>query len=81
MINGGESKDARNVRLFVEMACDEPDGLIAAEFFTMFERLLVMRFPRAVLSSRQYGSAAVAPDSGVDAGAGADPMALPPRKS
>ncbi|MEO1242342.1 MAG: hypothetical protein AAFX54_10570 [Pseudomonadota bacterium] len=73
MMNG---RDNRNIRLFVEMACDEPDGVIAAEFFSMFERLLVMRFPRAVLSTRQYDSEAAA-----RADFDADPMALPPLKS
>lgn len=76
MINGGDNRDNRNIRLFVEMACDEPDGVIAAEFFKVFERLLVMRFPRAVLSTRQYDSEAAA-----RADFDADPMALPPLKS
>jgi len=48
------SDDRRNVRMSVQIDCCERDALIAAEFFTVFQKLLGSRFPRAIITGRQY---------------------------
>ncbi len=48
------SHEDQNVCMYVQMDCTERDGPIAAEFFTVFQKLLGARFPRAMITGRQY---------------------------
>ncbi len=51
---GGGDHERHNVRLSVRMECCERDGVIAAEFFTVFQKLLFSRFPGAMIAGRHY---------------------------
>ncbi|MEO1241008.1 MAG: hypothetical protein AAFX54_03795 [Pseudomonadota bacterium] len=47
----------RRVRLYVRMDCSEAEGVIAAEFFTVFEQIIAKRFMGAAITARQYDRA------------------------
>jgi|GEM_PF-4315913 len=44
----------RRVRLYVRMDCSEADSVIAAEFFTVFYKIIGSRFMGAAIEARQY---------------------------